>query len=287
MLPGRAGNDLERLTKRRYHGSHMVRHLRLYRAFVRNCLRQAVEFRANFWANVFTNLGWILALVVFLKLIFHNTRSVAGWSEPEMFLLVGTYSLVRAISDTLFANNLSDLPNQIRLGTMDFSLLRPVDSQFLVSLRFVALDNLGQLIGAGCLLAYGLIRHGAAITPAGVAAYLVLIVCAVILFYAMSLMAMTLSFWLVRVENLYVALETAASMARTPVDVFRAFGRGAQFFLTYVIPLAFLAAIPVKSLFGRAALTQTAAGISLSVILFIAARLFWKFAVRAYSSASS
>lgn len=265
----------------------MARHLRLYRAFVRNCLRQAVEFRANFWANVFTNIGWIAALVVFLKLIFHNTQSVAGWTEPEMFLLVGTYSLVRAISDTLFANNLSDLPNQIRLGTMDFNLLRPVDSQFLVSLRFVALDNLGQLIGAGSLLAYGLLRLGTALSPAGVAAYLALIVCAVLLFYSLSLMAMTLSFWLVRVENLYVALETVASMARTPVDVFRAFGRGAQFFLTYIIPLAFLAAVPVKTLFQRATPAEIGAGASLAAILFIASRLFWKFAVRSYSSASS
>ena len=113
----------------------MRRHLRLYRAFWRNCLRQAVEFRAHFWANLLTNVGWLFSLVLFMKLIYLNTRSVAGWSEGEMFLLVGTYSVMLGIADTLFYRNLSELPNQIRLGTLDFTLLRPVNSQFFLSLR--------------------------------------------------------------------------------------------------------------------------------------------------------
>ena len=261
--------------------------MRLYGAFIRNCLRQAVEFRANFFANVATNIGWILALVMFLKLIFMNTRAVAGWTEDAMFMLVGTYSLVRAISDTLFANNLSDLPNQIRLGSMDFTLLRPVNSQFLVSLRYVALDNLGQLIGAAALLAYGVSRLTLHLSMQGLGLYLLLVASAVIMFYSLSLMAMTLSFWLVRVENLYVALETVASIARTPIDVFRAFGPGAQFFLTYVLPLAFLAALPVKALFDKIGPGEIIAGVLISTLLFAASCLFWRCAVRSYSSASS
>lgn len=254
---------------------------------MRNCLRQAVEFRANFWANVLTNIGWVLALTIFLKLIFKNTTSVAGWTEGEMFLLVGTYSLVRAISDTLFAGNLSDLPNQIRLGTMDFTLLRPVNSQFFVSMRFVALNNLGQLVGAGGLIAYGVAHASVHVSEVSILAYTGLIVCAVVIFYSLSLMAMTLSFWLVRVENLYVALETVTSLARTPIDVFRAFGRGAEFFLTYILPLAFLAALPVKALFGQITSGVITVGFCLAVGLFTLAAAFWSYAVRSYSSASS
>jgi ABC-2 type transport system permease protein len=134
----------------------MRRYLRLYTAFWRNCFRQALEFRVNFWSNVFTNLGWVLSLVIFMKVIFMNTKAVAGWSEAEMFVLVGTYSTLRGIADTLFYRNLSDLPTQIRTGMMDFILLRPVNSQFYMSLRYVALDNIGQFAGAVLLLGYGL-----------------------------------------------------------------------------------------------------------------------------------
>ena len=94
----------------------MRRHLRLYRAFRRNCLRQAVELRANLWANVVGNLIWLFSLVLLLKIIYGHTQSVAGWSEAEMFLLIGTYSTVRSVTDTLFARNLSELPPKGRHG---------------------------------------------------------------------------------------------------------------------------------------------------------------------------
>ena len=265
----------------------MLRHLRLYGAFWRNCLRQAVEFRANFWASVATNLGWLFSLVLFLKLIYANTASVAGWSEGQMFLLIGTYSVLRGITDTLFYQNLSELPNQIRLGTMDFTLLRPVNSQFFISLRFVSLDNLGHLVGAVALLAYGLWRLPALPTSAHVAAYLLLLTCGVILFYALSLLTMTLCFWLVRLDNLFVALDTVFNVSRTPTTVFRAFGPGAQFFLTFVLPLAFLATVPAQALSGALAPGVLLLGPLLAGAFFLASVVFWRYATQVYSSASS
>ncbi len=266
----------------------MRRHFRLYAAFWRNCLRQAVEYRANFWANVLTNIGWLFSLLLFLKLIYLNTQSVAGWSEGEMFLLVGTYSVVRGIADTLFYKNLSELPGQIRLGTMDFTLLRPVNSQFFISLRFVSLDNLGQFVGALALLGYGLSRVPKPPQPANIAAYVFLTLCGLIIFYSISLITMTLSFWLVRLDNLFVALDTVFSIGRTPTDVFRAFGRAAPFFLTYILPLAFLATMPIKALGGHLHGPGTLlGGAALAVSLFGLSVLFWRFATRAYSSASS
>ena len=266
----------------------MRRHLRLYRAFWHNCLRQAVEFRANFWANVATNFAWLFSLVLFLKLIYLNTQSVAGWSEAEMFLLVGTYSILRGITDTLFYKNLSDLPNQIRLGTMDFTLLRPVNSQFFISLRYVALDNLGQFVGAIALVGYGLSRMQAHLTVLGLIGYVFLLLCGTVIFYALSLMTMTLSFWLVRLDNLFVAMDTIFAVGRTPVDVFRAWGAVPPFLLTYVLPLAFFAAMPVKALFRH--LTGPLpyiAGPLLALFLFTFSVFFWRYATRSYSSASS
>jgi len=266
----------------------MKRHLRLYAAFWRNCIRQAVEYRANFVSNVATNIGWLFTILLFLKLIYRNTQAVAGWTEPEMYILVGTYSVLRGITDTIFYNNLSQLPEQMRLGTMDFVLLRPVNSQYFMSLRYVGLDNLGQLVGAVCVLFYGLAENHVHVTASGLGAYIFLMLCAIVIFYSVSLLVMTLSFWLIRVENLFIILDTFYSMARTPIDVFRAFGRAPQFFLTYVIPIAFFAAMPVKALFGRltdASIMVSAVG--LSVVFFVLSTLFWRYACRNYASASS
>src|SRR3569833_65159 len=182
----------------------MRRHFRLYLALWRTCIRQAVEYRANFFSNVATNIGWLFTLILFLKLIYQNTQAVAGWTEPEMFILVGTYSVLRGITDTIFYSNLSQLPELMRLGTMDFVLLRPVNSQFFMSLRYVALDNVGQFVGAICVLAYGVSRNHHVVTAESLAAYIFLLLCAVVMFYSIALLLMTLSFWLVRIENLFI-----------------------------------------------------------------------------------
>lgn len=266
----------------------MHRYLNLYFAFWRNCFRQALEFRVNFWSNVFTNLGWVLSLVIFMKIIFMNTKAVAGWSEAEMFVLVGTYSTLRGIADTLFYRNLSDLPNQIRTGMMDFILLRPVNSQFYMSLRYVALDNIGQLAGAVLLLWYGISITQQTIPITDLFAYVFLFICGIIIFYSISLITMTLSFWLIRLDNLFVALDTIYSIARTPIDVFKAWGQAPQFFLTYLLPIAFFAAMPVKALFGRPHLIETLiAGPIIAIIFLSISILFWNYATRVYSSASS
>src|SRR5205823_3976274 len=41
----------------------MRRYLRLYRIFWENCFVREAEFRANFWANVATNFGWLFFFV--------------------------------------------------------------------------------------------------------------------------------------------------------------------------------------------------------------------------------
>ena len=98
---------------------------------------------------------------------------------------------------------------------------------------------------------------------------------------------MTLCFWLVRLDNLFVALDTVFSVARTPTTVFRAFGPGAQFFLTFVLPLAFLATVPVQALSGALAPAFLLVGPLLAGAFFLASVLFWQHATRVYSSASS
>jgi ABC-2 type transport system permease protein len=267
--------------------------LRLYGAFWRNSFRQAVEFRANFWANLFVNMGWMFSLVVFIEIIYRNTTLVANWTKPEMLVLFGTYSMLRGISNTLFYSNLSQLPTYIRMGTMDFILTKPVNAMFYTTLRYVSFDDLGQSLGASVVIAYGwtLLAHAHGAAHVGLAealGFAGMMACGLVLFYSINLILMTTAFWLVRLDNLMVLADTMFSIARTPIEIFRRFGPAAPFVFTYLIPLAFLASIPVKELFGRVALLPAmTASLCLSVCFLVVSALFWRYATRSYASASS
>ena len=267
-----------------------TRYLRLYGAFIRNCFRQAVEFRANFIANLLTNLAWMLTLLIFIDILFRNTQSVAGWSKAEMLVLFGTYTSMRGLSNTLFYANLSQLPTYVRTGTMDFILAKPVNSQFYVSLRYIGLEDLGQTLGGLFVIGYGwAILPNHPVFAVGVAAaFVALLACSLVLFYSMTLLMMTLSFWLVRLDNLMILGDMIFSIARTPIDIFRRMGPGVFYLLTYILPLAFIAALPVKVLFRQIGAASVLAESALLATAFLAAAIwFWRYATRAYASASS
>jgi len=267
-----------------------MRYLRLYIAFWVNSFRWAVEFRANFLANMATNLGWMLSLLVFIDIIYRSTQSVAGWSRAEMLVLFGTYTSLRGLSNTLFYANLSQLPTYIRTGTMDFILTKPVNSQFYTSLRFISLEDLGQTLGGLFVVAYGwssLPSHPP-IAAGVVIGFAAMLACALTLFYSMTLLMMTLSFWLIRIDNLMILGDMMFSIARTPIDIFRRIGAGVYMALTYILPLAFIAALPVKALFGEVGLQRVLPeAIGLAAVFLAVSCAFWRYATRAYSSASS
>jgi ABC-2 type transport system permease protein len=260
------------------------RYGRLYRIFARNNLVREMEFRANFWAKVVTNLSWIFLYVLFLTILFRNTNAIAGWTEGQVFLLFGTFMMTRALMDILFTPNLTKIPELVRMGTMDFVLTKPVPSQFFISLRYVSLDEVGSIFGAVAVLGYGLSILGAMPTAAQIAAWGFLVLCGLAVFYAIQLLLMTLSFWLIRLDNLTALTDTIVYIGRYPPDIF---GKYLALFFTYVLPLAFLAVVPALALKEGVRAGWLVAALIVTGVFLALASLFWRYATRVYASASS
>lgn len=261
-----------------------TRILRLYRVFVRNTLVREMEFRGNFWAAMGTNAAWLLLSIVFLEIVFRNTTAVAGWSKGEMVLLLGTFMVTRSLGDILFTPNLSKIPEMVRMGTLDFVLTKPVPSQFFVSTRFLQLDESTNLIGGIAVLIYGARLAHVTPSPMQIAAWALLLLCGCVIFYALQLILMTLSFWLVRIDNLWALADTVINTARQPISIF---GRKIGFLLTYILPLAFVAYVPSLAFKEGVRWQWLVSGLAVTLAFVGAASWFWRYATRAYTSASS
>jgi ABC-2 type transport system permease protein len=260
------------------------RYLRLYRIFWDTCFAREAEFRANFWANLIASAGWLFFFVALIKVIYLNTPSVAGWSEAEAMVLTGTYGLVQGLFAVVAYQNLSKLPEQVRVGTLDFVVTKPVSALFLVSTRYVKLDSVGNLLSSVLVLLYGIGMAGAWPTAPHVAAWGYLVGCGLVLYFSFYLLLMTLSFWLIRVENLAVLSDVIFHIGRYPVDIFR---RWMWHLFVYIIPLAFTASFPARALFGKLGAGYLALGAVLAAAMLLAAVAFWRVGLRAYASASS
>ena len=261
----------------------MRRLWRIYRVFLSSSLARELEFRANFIAKILQNMIWILWFLLVLLVVYRNTDSIAGWGREEGYILASTTFLMSAVFG-LFFRSLLEIPEQVRRGTLDFVLTRPVDSQFWASTRRFNFDQLGSLTAGFIMLWYGLSHFGGQVGLLQWAGYLTLALCAVAIFYSLNLALMTLSIWFVRVDNLWVLSETVLDISRFPIDIFNA---GIRTVLVYWIPLAFLATIPARQIVLGFDGGMVALGLGWALASLVFSRWFWRFALRFYTSASS
>jgi ABC-2 type transport system permease protein len=261
----------------------MSRYWRIYRMFFTSSFARELEFRANFFAKIAQNCVWVFFFIMILLVIYRNTNSVAGWSKGDAFVLAATCFLMNALVSAFFLS-LQEIPQQVRQGTLDFVITKPVDTQFWISTRKFNFDQVGTLIAGLFMVWYGVSTGG--LHPAGLQwlAYWLLLGSSLVIFYSFYLLLMTLGIWLVRVDNLWVLGESVLQVARYPLDIYAI---PVQRFFTFVLPLAFVATIPAKQLVRGFDLNLLLLGCFWGLISFIVTLWFWNFALRHYASASS
>lgn len=255
----------------------------MYRSFFVSSFARELEFKANLIAKIGQNVLWIVFFLLILFVVYGRTNSVAGWGKGDALVLGASVFLMNAFFNAFFFS-LQEIPQQVRLGTMDYVVTKPIDTQFWVSTRRFNFDQIGTLFAGCVMLAVGIRLSHAAPDVRDWSAFLVLIASATAIFYAFNLALMTTAIWLVRVDNLWVLGESLVGVARYPVDIY---GAGLQRFLTFVVPLAFLATVPARELVKGFDFQAVLVGAAWGLATLVLARLFWRKAMRCYTSASS
>lgn len=262
----------------------MIRHLRLVRLFTGATIAAQLEYRANFVGAILASLGEVGVALLGIGVVYGQpgTTTVGGWTFREALLVTGFFMLTEGFISVFVAPNMSRVAEAIRTGSMDFTLLKPVDAQFNVSTR-----NLNVMRTPDLLIGLALIGYAAAgltVTLGGVLAAAVLYVSALVIVYCIWLGLSTTAFWFVKTQNVTELFMGIFGAARFPVT---AFPVPVRFLLTFVVPIAFITTVPAQAMTGHLSLALALASPVAAAALFILTRWFWRRAVASYTSASS
>src|SRR5918998_2586758 len=130
-----------------------MRYLRLLRVFFRTSVQTDMEYRAYFFTRIVASLLGLLATVGALGIAYHYTPVLKGWTFPQALVLLAVYYLMDGLIEMFIAPNMRQVMAQVREGTLDFVLLKPVPAQFLASFRTVNVWRIvNVLVGAGLTL---------------------------------------------------------------------------------------------------------------------------------------
>lgn len=261
-----------------------MKYLKLFREFLRACLVEEFEYRANFAASLLTTVFWLGMAILTVGLYFFQTDQVGGWSFHEVLALLGVFNAIHGFIEFFLSPNMSRLVSHIRKGTLDYVLTKPIDSQFYISFRHLVFWRLSDVLMGLALTGYALFKLGHVPTLSEFLLFTVVFVSSLVTVYSLWMGMMTFSFWAVKVDNLSFLFNSMFETARFPVSVYKGVVR---FAFTYVVPIALITTFPASAILGKMGWGYGVVSIGIGLAFFTLTRLFWRFALRHYTSASS
>jgi ABC-2 type transport system permease protein len=259
--------------------------LTVIRTYLTLNILNVMQYRADFFLQVLS-IGVSLGTALLgLGVVFGQTDAIGGWTPNDMIALIGIQMLVRGLVSLVIRPSMEKLMEGIRMGTLDFMLTRPADSQLLASVAQVNVAASADVVAGIAVLSVALVRMGGSIGPGEAIGFLAVLAAGVVIIYAFLLILSTFAFWFVKLENIMVIFNTMFESAGAwPITIFPGWMR---FSLTFFVPVAFAVTVPAQGLTGRLSWELALGAVALAIVFAAAARWFWRFGLRHYTGASA
>jgi ABC-2 type transport system permease protein len=176
---------------------------------------------------------------------------------------------------------MAGLDGDLWKGTLDFVLLRPINTQFLVSLREWRLLALFDMLLGFAVIGVAGARIELALGQ--FVAFVVALLAGLLTLYAVFLLFTSLMFWSPGFLFTWV-FNGLFQMARYPVGIYPGFLR---LVLTWVVPIGVMTTVPALAFTGEAPGWLLVAVAVFAAAVFVGASRVFRLALRRYASASS
>lgn len=261
------------------------RYLSLYGALWRNSVAREMGFKTSFLLWIVVESVWFVLQLSFMGVMFLHTKEIAGWNQWQVVMLIGASQVIQQTFQAFFLINCANVSELVHTGRLDFMLLLPANTRFLVSLRQVDLGGfLNALIGLG-VMAYAAVKlqlHPTALQWAGFA---VLIGVGISVHYSLMFALACVSFWTVKAQGIIWGYYNLFHIARMPESAFQGAFR---IVFKFVLPVLLVSNVPVKLLTDKLNDPAEWVGLlALGVLCFLFSERLWRLSLRRYASASS
>lgn len=243
-----------------------------------------LQYRLNFVLQIIESGVRLVTGIVAIQLVFGYTSDLGGWTEPELYAVLGVHILLGGVLATFVLPNMFTFMFEVREGELDFALVRPVDSQLFISTRRLNFWNVVDVVVGAVVLGWALSGLADRIGIVEVVLFSVGLVCGALILYSVWMAFTTTAFWLVDVDEMANLINGLYDAGRWPIRLYPLWLQGA---LTAVVPLGVAITVPAEALTDRVTPVGMAVLLAVTVVAFLASRAYWRYGVRNYSGASA
>lgn len=263
----------------------------IYRRLVAAQLRSQLSFRTSFGFDLLASATVMALEFGAVALVFGRFDGLGGWTLGEIAFLYGLVEIAFGLMDMVFgAFDPQRFGNEVRRGTFDQLLLRPLPLVLQVLGSDFALRRLGR-VGVGiAIFAFALSATEVVWNPAKLL-YLPLVILSMVLFFGgLFIVGGTITFWTIEsIEVMNVFTYGGSLLISYPMHIY---GAPLRQIFTFVIPAAFLNYYPSLYFLDKPDPLGLPGFVSFFAplaggALFGAALLFWRYGLRHYQSTGS
>lgn len=267
------------------------RYCRLYKVLITQFFKVILQSKVDFFMGLCGFFFTQIAGIIFLYLVFKQIPNLAGWSFEQLVFIYGFAQIPRGI-DHLFTDNIWLIAwRMIINGNFDRYMLRPMNLFFQVIAEKLQPDAIGELLVGIILVSRGLSKGIVVVDLAHIVLFIVSIFAGALIYTSIKLFFAALAFWIKQSGPFLQFAYECANFAKYPTEIY---AKGIQFFITWVVPFAFVAYLPGRYFLGIAGDSNLFYGPGVIGAECIIALIFWNVAyfvfnrgTRVYESAGN
>lgn len=257
----------------------------VYAALWKNSVTREMMFKSNFVLWIIVEILWFGLQLSFIGVLYLHTDHIGTWTKWQVVMLIGASHFIQQLFQAFFLVNCANLSELVRTGKLDFLLLMPVNTRFVVSLRQVDLGAFVNAASAVVVMAYA--AHQMHLLPnlVQVGVFLALCVAGIAIHYSLMLLLASISFWTVRAQGIVWGYYNLFQIARMPDEAFRGLFKVV---FTFALPMLLVSNVPVRVLVSKLSEPYPVLLLLLmSAACFAISEWGWRVSLRRYTSASS
>lgn len=144
----------------------MKRYIRIYLCLLKLSLSQLFAFRATFFNNVISSSLWSVFPLITTALLTTKSKQFYSWSSDDLYMLTAYFTFFFGLYNTIFSRSFKRFATLSQFGQLDPILLKPVDSQFMISFWNTNFANLTRCLFGAVFLWIVCSQQHVILTPA-------------------------------------------------------------------------------------------------------------------------
>jgi ABC-2 type transport system permease protein len=260
------------------------RYLKIYSLLFRFGFIQSTTYRVGFLVEMLVEFGYQIVFILFFKIIYANIKSIAGWSYDEMLFLVGLNIITSEIfTGAILVFNLRRLPEKIKNGDIDLTLLKPINSLFNLSLGAPYFSSFLSVIPGFYLMIYS--QMGKSINILNILIGIFVLSCGLIIAYCVIVIISSLSFLFVNAKTFPEIGESIFyRFTSYPHQIYQG---PLKILFFFILPMVFAGGIPASFFIRGVDWPLLFLGMVLTCVFVYLTIKIWNHMIKYYSSASS